>query len=118
MTESVASLGVTEAPTAEGARPTAHLPFGHLLRISLYWLGLTAIDGAVGLFVQNRLNFGGFADPLEVGRVTFLISVPAALISILIQPTIGSISDYTISRWGRRKPYIVIGSLLDVVFLA
>ena len=25
--------------------------------------------------------------------------------------------DYTISRWGRRKPYIFIGSLLDLVFL-
>jgi MFS family permease len=118
MTESVTTLGITEAPAVESARPVANLPFGHLLRISLYWLGLTAIDGAVGLFVQNRLNFGGFADPLEVGRLTFLISIPAALISILIQPTIGSISDYTISRWGRRKPYIVIGSLLDVVFLA
>ena len=118
MTESAARLGAGEAHAVDGARPTAHLPFGHLLRISLYWLGLTAIDGAVGLFVQNRLNFGGFADPLEVGRLTFLISIPAALISIVIQPTIGSISDYTVSRWGRRKPYIVIGSVLDVVFLA
>ncbi len=94
-------------------------PIGHLIRISLYWLGLTAIDGAVGLFIQNRLNFGPFApDPLEVGRITFLLSIPVAVISILIQPTVGSISDYTVSRWGRRKPYIVIGSLLDLVFLA
>ena len=37
--------------------------------------------------------------------------------AILIQPTVGSISDYTVSRWGRRKPYIVFGSLLDLVFL-
>jgi MFS family permease len=100
------------------SRPTVTLPLGHLIRISLYWLGLTAIDGAVGLFNQNRLNFGPFApDPLEVGRITFLMSIPVAVISILIQPTVGSISDYTVSRWGRRKPYIVIGSLLDVVFL-
>ena len=103
---------------AASARPTTALPLGHLVRISLYWLGLTAIDGAVGLFIQNRLNFGGFADPLEIGRISFLLSIPAALISIVIQPTVGSISDYTVSRWGRRKPYIVIGSLLDVVFLA
>jgi len=109
---------VTSGTDASTGRPTAHLPFGHLVRISLYWLGMTAIDGAVGLFIQNRLNFGGFADPLEIGRVTFLISIPAALISIVIQPTVGSISDYTISRWGRRKPYIVIGTLLDIVFLA
>jgi MFS family permease len=110
-----------EATRAEEpyVRPTASLPIGHLVRISLYWLGLTAIDGAVGLFIQNRVNFGAFAaDPLEVGRILFLLSIPVAVISILIQPTVGSISDYTVSRWGRRKPYIVIGSVLDVVFLA
>jgi MFS family permease len=100
-----------------GNRPTATLPLGHLARISLYWLGLTAIDGAVGLFIQNRLNFGGFATALEVGRVSFLISIPTAIIGILVQPTVGYISDYTISRWGRRKPYIVVGSLLDLIFL-
>jgi MFS family permease len=34
-----------------------------------------------------------------------------------VQPTVGAISDYTVSRWGRRKPYIAIGAVLDVVFL-
>lgn len=109
------------SPTASetsGARPTASLSVGHLARISLYWLGLTAIDGAVGVFTQNRLNYDGFADPLEVGRILFLLSIPVAVLSILIQPTVGAISDYTVSRWGRRKPYIVFGSLLDLVFLA
>jgi MFS family permease len=27
------------------------------------------------------------------------------------------LSDYTVSRWGRRKPYIAIGATLDVLFL-
>jgi MFS family permease len=104
----------------EGARdrPTADLPIGHLVRISLYWLGLTAIDGAVGVFIQNRLNYDGFAPEFEIGRILFLLSIPVALLSILIQPTVGAISDYTVSRWGRRKPYIVFGSLLDLAFLA
>ena len=100
-----------------GARTTTTLPIGHLIRISLYWLGLTAIDGAVGLFIQNRLNYGGFASVGNVGTISALITIPAAIIGIIIQPTIGSISDYTTSRWGRRKPYIVIGSLLDLVCL-
>ena len=101
-----------------GRRPMADLPIGHLVRISLYWLGLTAIDGAVGVFTQNRLNFDGFAPELEVGRILFLLAIPVAVLSILVQPTVGAISDYTVSRWGRRKPYIVFGSLLDLVFLA
>ena len=41
-----------------------------------------------------------------------------AIAPIIIQPTVGVISDYTVTRWGRRKPYIVVGSLFDVVFLA
>ena len=114
-----ATDGAVERPVDDQhrARPDAALSVGHLARISLYWLGLTAIDGAVGVFNQNRLNFDGFADPLEVGRILFLLSIPVAVLSILIQPTVGAISDYTESRWGRRKPYIVFGSLLDLVFL-
>ena len=75
MSEGAGVPSAGEAP-ADGARPTTALPISHLARISLYWLGLTAIDGAVGLFTQNRLNFGGFADPLEIGRIAFLISIP------------------------------------------
>jgi MFS family permease len=115
MSHAVAATGVADM---EGARPMASLPIGHLVRISLYWLGLTAIDGAIGLFIQNRLNYYGYVDKLEIGRTLFLISIPVAILSILVQPTVGAISDYTVSRWGRRKPYIVIGSLLDLVFLA
>jgi len=100
-----------------GARPTALLPMTQLLRISAYWLGLTAIDAAVGLFITNRLEFDQLVPRDDVGKSMFMIGVGAAIIGIIIQPTVGYISDYTVSRWGRRKPYIVFGSLLDVVFL-
>ena len=119
MTETAREAHGRETEHAEaGRRPVADLPIGHLVRISLYWLGLTAIDGAVGVFTQNRLNFDGFAPELEVGRILFILAIPVAFLSILVQPTVGALSDYTVSRWGRRKPYIVFGSLLDLVFLA
>jgi MFS family permease len=38
-------------------------------------------------------------------------------VAILVQPTVGAMSDYAVTRWGRRKPFIVVGSLLDLVFL-
>jgi MFS family permease len=101
----------------EGARPTALLPLSNLLRISLYWLGLTAIDAAVGLFVTNRLEFDGLVPKDQVGTSMFVIGIGAAIVGIIVQPTVGYISDFTVSKWGRRKPYIVIGSLFDVVFL-
>jgi MFS family permease len=102
---------------AAGERPTARLPLSHLLRISAYWLGLTAIDAAVGLVVQNRIVFQDWVSEFEVGRALFLVGVAGAVVGIVIQPTVGALSDYTVSRWGRRKPYIVFGSIVDVVFL-
>ena len=113
----IAPQPVTADPGEEGARPTALLPMTQLLRISAYWLGLTAIDAAVGLFITNRLEFDKLVPTGDVGKSMFLIGIGAAIVGIIIQPTVGYISDYTVSRWGRRKPYIVFGSLLDVVFL-
>ena len=107
------------APVVVGpdGRPTTRLPLTHLARLAAYWLGLTAIDSAVSIVIQNKVQFEGFVPELEVGRTLFLIGIAGAVIGILIQPTVGAISDYTVSRWGRRKPYIVIGSILDVFFL-
>ena len=106
-----------EVGSSERGRPTTLLPIGQLIRLSAYWLGLTAIDAAVGQFVSNRLNFHGIVQDLEVGRAQAVVGLGGAIIGIVIQPTVGTISDYAVTRWGRRKPFIVFGSLLDVVFL-
>ena len=102
----------------ESGRPTGLLPKRELFRLSLYWLGLSSIFAGLGAILQGRLIFDGLVpDATVAGRTLFLLTIAGAFIAIVVQPTIGSISDYTITRWGRRKPYILIGSLLDVVFL-
>src|SRR5688500_6674978 len=92
------------------------LPFSQLLTLSIYWLGIQTIWGGLNItIIPGRL------DDLSrdtQGTMLAIIMLAGAVAPILIQPTVGVISDYTITRWGRRKPYIVIGSLLDVVFLA
>ena len=98
-------------------RPTNHLPNRELVRLSLYWLGLSSIFAGLNTILTGRLEFTGLVDEHDAGRALFLVSISGAVIAMIVQPTIGSISDYTISRWGRRKPYILIGSILDLVFL-
>jgi MFS family permease len=53
----------------------------------------------------------------NLGVLLAILVTVGVIAPIVIQPTIGMISDYTVTRWGRRKPYIFIGALLDVVFL-
>ena len=101
---------------AGDGRPTATLPVSQLFQLSIYWFGINSIWGAIdGVILQKRVP--DLVDPGTGGTALAVIKVVAVLMAIVIQPTIGSISDYTISRWGRRKPYILIGAVLDVVFL-
>jgi MFS family permease len=88
-----------------------------LVRLSLYWLGLSSIFAGLTNILGNRLQFTGLIAPGTEGTTLFGLTIGGSIVALLVQPTIGSLSDYTISRWGRRKPYILIGSLLDVVFL-
>jgi MFS family permease len=110
-------IPATASPGSESGRPTNLLPNRELIRISLYWLGLSSIFAGLSFIMAGRLEFTGLADKDGAGRALFLVSISGAFIAVIVQPTIGSISDYTISRWGRRKPYIFIGSILDLVFL-
>lgn len=98
-------------------RPTEPLPAGQLVRMSLYWFGLSSIFTGLTAILTGRIQFGGLGEPGSEGATLFALNVLGAAIAVVVQPTVGTISDYTISRWGRRKPYIFIGTILDVVFL-
>jgi MFS family permease len=115
------------APTAaddrdEFGRPKTPLSWWHLLAVTAYWLAITVLWGAFTFSVIPRLVespgvLGRSSHPLA-GLAIGLITTAGVLIAILVQPTMGSISDNTRSRLGRRKPYILIGTALDLVFLA
>src|SRR5207247_7138290 len=86
-----------------------------LLQRCVHWIGTNAIMGGIGIAIQERIP-----DLVPLGEKGTYIAIQGFAIlwvNILVQPTIGMISDYTVSRWGRRKPYIAIGATLDVVFL-
>jgi MFS family permease len=106
-----------EAATQVAGRPTTLLPFAHLLRISAYWLGISAVWSGVLDILDNRLQFTNIVPKGSEGIGAFQIALVGTFIAIAVQPTVGTISDYTMTRWGRRKPYIFIGALLDIVFL-
>ncbi|MCA1568772.1 MAG: MFS transporter [Chloroflexi bacterium] len=97
-------------------RSRISLPLSQLVTLSIYWFGIQTIWGGLNItIIPGRL------DDLSrdtQGTLLAVIMLAGAIAPIIIQPTVGVISDYTATRWGRRKPYIVIGSLLDVVFLA
>ena len=108
------------AVVAADPRPEARtaLSVPRLTLLGAYWLGVTAMWIGLGSLLAGRLEFGHLVTPGTEGASLLQMTVGGTILSILVQPAIGAISDHTGSRWGRRLPYIVAGSLFDLVFLA
>src|SRR6266542_3239865 len=96
-------------------RPTRDLPRWQLFELSLYWLGINVLMGGLELILQPRTE--ALVGTEHTGAAIAVRTIIGTIVAIIVQPTVGAISDHTISRWGRRKPYILIGAALDVVFL-
>jgi len=92
------------------------LPAFQIVQLSIYWFGINAIWGGLNNVILPR-RMDDLVGKANAGTGFALLTFLGAIVAILVQPTIGTISDYTITRWGRRKPYIAIGAVLDVVFL-
>jgi MFS family permease len=58
-----------------------------------------------------------FVNPERKNTVLGLLTGAGLFIAMLIQPLAGTLSDRWRSRWGRRRPLILIGTTLDLVFL-
>jgi len=97
-------------------RPTRELPLRQLLTLSIYWLGINAMWTGLHVIILPKRMEAMFG-PASAGLGLGLITLAGVITAIIVQPTVGAISDYAVTRWGRRKPFIVIGSLLDIVFL-
>jgi len=54
----------------------------------------------------------------DKGKALSLLESIGTLMAVVWQPLMGAVSDRTRSRFGRRRPFIVGGTLGDVIFLA
>ena len=103
-------------PSAEALVPGRRLGLGRVLLLSLYWVALGYLWLPLGSQVipQIILDLGLGA---HKGTLVFLLEGGGTLLSIFVQPIAGAFSDRTNSRYGRRHPYILLGTLGSCVFL-
>jgi MFS family permease len=78
--------------------------------LSFLWNSLHVImlPAVLLLFVSNE----------QKNTVLGLLTGAGLVIAMIVQPIAGAVSDRWASRWGRRRPLILAGTLLDFVFLA
>src|SRR2546430_389694 len=103
------------AATSLRGAPTARLSFGRLAAINAFWFG----GGAhwqpiyIALIPVGATLIAGRDADLLIGRVTAAGGVFALLTPILV----GWLSDRTVTRWGRRRPWMVAGTVLNIIGL-
>jgi len=88
-----------------------------LYRKTLYGVGAATepmFGGTIGNYLVLYYNA---VLGLPAGPVGALLFIPR-LWDAITDPFIGQFSDRTRSRWGRRRPYILVGGLLAAVFYA
>lgn len=87
------------------------------ITINIFWLGLNIRNTALGSIFMPYL-VGLFAPEAIKNTALGAMRSAGLVIAMLVQPAAGMMSDRSLSRFGRRRPYILFGALFDCVFLA
>jgi MFS family permease len=111
-----------------------------LVRISLYWLALSGLWAGIGFQLQpviaqhlicpagislvacatlpvDQLIPIGFGLRVKPEVAIGIVGLVGAVVAFVVQPLAAAPRDDTNSRLGRRRPWILAGTALDVLFL-
>jgi len=87
------------------------------LSINIYYLGLSTLSNTMAPLVIPLLveRFVG-----EAQKATYYgtLRLWGLMVALLAQAFWGLLSDHNTARWGRRRPFILGGTLADLVFIA
>jgi MFS family permease len=85
------------------------------ITINIYWLGLTTISQSNGLIIPLLVQ--KFVGPEQQGTAFGRLRLYTLMVALLVQALMGMLSDRSTLRWGRRRPFILVGTLLNMACL-
>ena len=100
----------TEKPAGSAPETTsaARLPLGEKVGWGIGGFFENTVGNSLGVMALPIFNIALGINPVLLG---WAMSLPR-LLDALVDPWLGSLSDNTRSKWGRRKPWVVAGAIL------
>ena len=89
----------------------------HYLTVNIYYLGLSTLSNTMAPLVIPLL-VERFVGEAQKGAYYGTIRLWGLMVALLAQAFWGIWSDRSTLRWGRRRPFILGGTLADLVFIA
>ncbi|KAI5927823.1 major facilitator superfamily domain-containing protein [Camillea tinctor] len=80
--------------------------------LTLTTIGITFVWGVEQTYCTPYLLSLGLTKSM-----TSLVWIAGPLSGLIVQPIVGAIADESTSPWGRRRPYIIIGSVISAICL-
>jgi len=87
-----------------------------LLSLNGYQLGLSMASNVISPLLLPALVLA-FMPPEKKNTYTALVYVTGLAVAMFIQPVMGMLSDRSTHKMGRRRPFILVGALLNILFL-
>lgn len=114
-------MAIVDQAGADDASPSAagRLHWTQLLSISIFALAFNFHWAALGTIILPAQVLQIVGDQQKGAALAFVL-VPGAFVSLFANPLFGWLSDRTrgwLARWGRRRPYILAGTLVNVACL-
>ena len=98
------------------ALPIRRLSLVEQLILSIHWFGLNFHWGAL-LALAIPAEVLKFASEADKGRALATVFAGGALVALVVMPLAGALSDRSMARLGRRRPFIIAGTLLNMLAL-
>ena len=104
----MAAIGQIQTRPMAAEMPTKpHLSLWRIIQMNLGFLGLQFSFGL------QQANMGPIYSYLGANEAALpLLTLAGPMTGLIVQPIIGALSDRTLSRWGRRTPYFIVGAIL------
>ncbi len=83
------------------------------LTINAFWLGLTTISQTNALIIPLLIQ--NFVGTEQQGKTFGQLRLYTLMVALLFQALMGMLSDQSPLRWGRRRPFILVGTILNVL---
>jgi MFS family permease len=119
-TRAAASMEISE-PSGEVASPTTAAPTqrvsipGHM-NISAFWIANQFHWQALITIVLPSMVVKFLGEPNKAFNLAMVL-VWGTAVAVIVNPLTGAISDYVTFRMGRRRPFLIIGTIFNVIAL-